>query len=226
MKKSCRAAPRRAVQYRTTSHAVAAAALLPRSLPFLSFHADGIIPTGRAFTLGCAGMRLRDTSRSTRFGPAVATRQATLAPCCAASRLAMLRRDFSAARQVLLLWDRILGFDTLEILPVMAASIFHFRAKVPPIGGHRAALGPVPMGPRARRQRRVRKVLLCLLVPSHGPEPFHCNRLHRRSWRRRRSRKWRTFLRTLPSSKSSRCCSIPSSPQCKSDDIPPVVSSL
>ena len=33
-------------------------------------------------------------------------------------------------RQVLLLWDRILGFDTLEILPVMAASIFHFRAKV------------------------------------------------------------------------------------------------
>jgi hypothetical protein len=33
-------------------------------------------------------------------------------------------------------------------------------------------------------------------------------------------------LRTLPSSKSSRCCSILSSPQCKSDDIPPVVSSL
>ena len=41
----------------------------------------------------------------------------------------MLRRDFSAARQVLLLWDRILGFDTLEILPVMAASIFHFNER-------------------------------------------------------------------------------------------------
>ncbi len=221
--------PRRAVQYRTTSHAVAAAALLPLSVPALSRHADGIIPTSRAFTLGCAGMRLRDTSRSTRYcrlvrcGHKTSHFSSVLQPL---RRLAMLRRDFSAARQVLLLWDRILGFDTLEILPVMAASIFHFRAKVPPIGGHRAALGAVPMGPRACRQRRVRKVLLCHLVPSHGPEPFHCNRLHRRSWRRRRSRKWRTFLRTLPSSKSSRCCSIPSSPQCKSDDIPPVVSSL
>jgi hypothetical protein len=29
--------------------------------------------------------------------------------------------------QVLLLWDRILGFDTLELLPVLAAAIFAFR---------------------------------------------------------------------------------------------------
>jgi hypothetical protein len=32
------------------------------------------------------------------------------------------------AEQVLLLWDRILGFDGLEILPVLAAAIFVFRA--------------------------------------------------------------------------------------------------
>lgn len=31
--------------------------------------------------------------------------------------------------QLLLLWDRILAFDTLVILPVAAVSIFWFRAK-------------------------------------------------------------------------------------------------
>ena len=31
--------------------------------------------------------------------------------------------------QVLLLWDRILGFDTLTILPVVAAAIFVFRSR-------------------------------------------------------------------------------------------------
>ena len=29
--------------------------------------------------------------------------------------------------QVLLLWDRILGFDTLELLPLFAAAVFAFR---------------------------------------------------------------------------------------------------
>jgi hypothetical protein len=29
---------------------------------------------------------------------------------------------------VLLLWDRILGFDNLELLSVLAASVFDFRA--------------------------------------------------------------------------------------------------
>lgn len=30
--------------------------------------------------------------------------------------------------QVLLLWDRIIGFDSLEIVPILAAAVFHFRA--------------------------------------------------------------------------------------------------
>ena len=30
-------------------------------------------------------------------------------------------------KEVLLLWDRILGFDSLELLPLLAASIFVFR---------------------------------------------------------------------------------------------------
>ena len=30
--------------------------------------------------------------------------------------------------QVLLLWDRIIGFDSLEVVPVLAAAVFHFRA--------------------------------------------------------------------------------------------------
>ena len=33
------------------------------------------------------------------------------------------------ADQTLLLWDRILGFDSLELLPVLAAAIFAYRAK-------------------------------------------------------------------------------------------------
>ena len=32
--------------------------------------------------------------------------------------------------QIYLLWDRILGFETLEILPIFAASIFTFRANL------------------------------------------------------------------------------------------------
>lgn len=27
------------------------------------------------------------------------------------------------------MWDRIVGFDSLEVLPILAASIFSFRAK-------------------------------------------------------------------------------------------------
>lgn len=34
---------------------------------------------------------------------------------------------FLPVEQVLLLWDRILGFDTLELLPILAAAIFSFR---------------------------------------------------------------------------------------------------
>jgi len=30
--------------------------------------------------------------------------------------------------QVLLLWDRIVGFDSLEIVSILAAAVFHFRA--------------------------------------------------------------------------------------------------
>ena len=41
-----------------------------------------------------------------------------------------LVRAFSgylASEQVLLLWDRILGYDSVELLPVLAAAIFSFR---------------------------------------------------------------------------------------------------
>ncbi|RUS90119.1 hypothetical protein EGW08_002086, partial [Elysia chlorotica] len=34
---------------------------------------------------------------------------------------------FLASDQVLLLWDRILAFDSLEVLPVLAVAIFSFR---------------------------------------------------------------------------------------------------
>lgn len=32
--------------------------------------------------------------------------------------------------QIFLLWDRILGFESLEILPIFAAAIFVFRANL------------------------------------------------------------------------------------------------
>ena len=32
--------------------------------------------------------------------------------------------------QIYLLWDRIIGFETLEILPILAAGIFVFRANL------------------------------------------------------------------------------------------------
>jgi len=32
--------------------------------------------------------------------------------------------------QVFLLWDRIIGFETLEILPIFAAGIFVFRSNL------------------------------------------------------------------------------------------------
>ena len=32
--------------------------------------------------------------------------------------------------QIYLLWDRIIGFESLEILPIFAASIFVFRANL------------------------------------------------------------------------------------------------
>lgn len=34
---------------------------------------------------------------------------------------------FLEVEQVLLLWDRIIGFDSLELLPVLAAAVFGFR---------------------------------------------------------------------------------------------------
>ena len=37
--------------------------------------------------------------------------------------------SFLPAEQTLILWDRIIGFDTLELLPVLAAAIFVYRAK-------------------------------------------------------------------------------------------------
>ena len=33
------------------------------------------------------------------------------------------------AEQTLILWDRIIGFDSLELLPLLAAAIFVYRAK-------------------------------------------------------------------------------------------------
>ena len=32
--------------------------------------------------------------------------------------------------QIYLLWDRVIGFETLEILPILAAGIFVFRANL------------------------------------------------------------------------------------------------
>ena len=34
----------------------------------------------------------------------------------------------SLPAQVLLLWDRLLGYDSLELLPVLAAAVLVFRA--------------------------------------------------------------------------------------------------
>ena len=35
--------------------------------------------------------------------------------------------EYLPVKEVLQLWDRILGFDSLELLPLLAASIFVFR---------------------------------------------------------------------------------------------------
>ena len=35
--------------------------------------------------------------------------------------------EYLPAKEVLLLWDRVLGFDSLELLPLLAASVFVFR---------------------------------------------------------------------------------------------------
>ena len=35
--------------------------------------------------------------------------------------------EYLPPREVLLLWDRVLGFDSLELLPLLAAAIFVFR---------------------------------------------------------------------------------------------------
>ena len=37
--------------------------------------------------------------------------------------------SFLPAEQTLILWDRIVGFDSLELLPVLAAAVFIYRAK-------------------------------------------------------------------------------------------------
>lgn len=37
---------------------------------------------------------------------------------------------FLEVDQIYLLWDRILGFESLEILPIFAAAIFVFRANL------------------------------------------------------------------------------------------------
>lgn len=39
-----------------------------------------------------------------------------------------MARLLVAAAQVLLLWDRLLGYDSLELLPVLAAAVLVFRA--------------------------------------------------------------------------------------------------
>lgn len=36
---------------------------------------------------------------------------------------------FTALAQILVLWDRIIGFDSLLVLPVLAAAIFTFRSQ-------------------------------------------------------------------------------------------------
>ena len=35
--------------------------------------------------------------------------------------------EYLPVKEVLLLWDRVLGFDSLELLPLLAAAIFVFR---------------------------------------------------------------------------------------------------
>ena len=37
--------------------------------------------------------------------------------------------SFLPVEQLLVLWDRILGFDSLELLPILAAAVFVYRAK-------------------------------------------------------------------------------------------------
>ena len=37
--------------------------------------------------------------------------------------------SFLPAEQCLVLWDRIIGFDSLELLPILAAAVFVYRAK-------------------------------------------------------------------------------------------------
>ena len=61
-------------------------------------------------------------------------------------------------KEVLLLWDRILGFDSLELLPLLAASIFVFRKvrtmsrdcaglqSLSPSAGSGSAPAPAPAG--------------------------------------------------------------------------------
>ena len=37
--------------------------------------------------------------------------------------------SFLPVEQTLVLWDRIIGFDSLELLPILAAAVFVYRAK-------------------------------------------------------------------------------------------------
>ena len=48
---------------------------------------------------------------------------------CARTSLADVHRGCVRGLQVFLLWDRVFGFGGLELLPVLAASIFVFRSE-------------------------------------------------------------------------------------------------
>ena len=66
--------------------------------------------------------------------------------------------EYLPVKEVLLLWDRILGFDSLELLPLLAASIFVFRKvrtmsrdcaglqSLSPSAGSGSAPAPAPAG--------------------------------------------------------------------------------
>ena len=46
----------------------------------------------------------------------------------AAPWIAFAFAGYLPPEQTLLLWDRVLGFDSLDLLPVLAAAVFAFRA--------------------------------------------------------------------------------------------------
>ena len=78
----------------------------------------------------------------------VAVRTSGSAAPCLALTLAL------ALTQVLHLWDRIIGFDDLELLPVLAAAIFVYRARwLPQAMSWRMSSASSQTPPAARRPR-------------------------------------------------------------------------